>query len=142
MTGTVTSTDTHLPPNWERRLLALVGAPGTVENVRFLKAWATAEGGVAKWNPLNVTYQLSYGQSWPLAGNTSGVQNYYKPTAGICATALLLIQSVPGASFAGILGDLQAGSRKAEEIVNRNADALRVWGTGADAILRVLATTP
>lgn len=133
--------DTHRPPRWGRRLMMLAGAPDNHENLRFLGAQALAEGGVSKWNPLNVTYVLSYGQSWPLAGNSAGVQNYYKAGAGIAATYLILIQTVPGANFAHLLGDFQSGTHTAEEIAERNRTELHIWGTGADAVLHQLATT-
>jgi hypothetical protein len=45
-------TGTHLPPTWDRRLLEVLGAPATLENLKLLDAWARAEGGLARWNPL------------------------------------------------------------------------------------------
>ena len=121
---------THLPPQWKSRLLAVVNAQAVVENLRFLDAWAKAEGGDAKWNPLNTTYPLL--SSW--AYNSSKVQNYAHATDGICATAITLVQSY----YVGILGDLQAANKTAESIVERNRAEIQVWGTNPDTILAVL----
>ena len=63
------------------------------------------------------------------------MQNYWKPTAGISATALTLIQK----DYAGVLGALQAGKLTAEQIVEQNRKSFATWGTSADTILRVLA---
>jgi hypothetical protein len=125
---------THLPPNWRQRLLAVLGAPATAENLRLLDAWQRAEGGSARWNPLNSTYPLPFGES--TSYNRSSVQNYFKPTAGIAAIALTLIQS----NYTGILGALQAGKLTAEQIVAQHRDEFKTWGTNADTILRVLTS--
>lgn len=134
--------DTHCPPFFDQKLLTVLAAPRNHENLRFLGAWRECELGLAKWNPLNGTYILPYGESWPLAGNTAGVQNYFKPVAGIAATALLLIQSVPEANFAKIDGAMQAGTHTAEEIVGLCRDEISKWGTPPDHILDVLKRMP
>lgn len=123
----------HLPPRWSIRLLELLGAPLNAENLRFLAAWARAEGGAAQWNPLNTTYELPYRESWPY--NSSKVQNYWTATGGIAATALTLIQD----SFGHLLGDLQSGTYTGEQITNRNRSVIKLWGTNPDTILAVLA---
>jgi hypothetical protein len=63
------------------------------------------------------------------------VKNYWRPTAGICATALTLID----ARYSGILGDLQGGKKGAEQILKDNAAQFALWGTGSALILKVLA---
>lgn len=129
-------TQTHLPPNWKEKLLAGLGAPRTSENMRFLDAWATAEGGAAQWNPLNTTWKLP--GSWDY--NSSGVQNFPRPQWGIYATGLTLTQPASGTlTYGHIVGHLQAGSYTADQIVNDCADQIRVWGTDVDAIRAVLA---
>ncbi len=122
--------DEHLPPNWQRRLLEVVGAPITAENVRLFDAWARAEGGTARWNPLNTTYYLPGTTRY----NSVGVRNYKRPTDGVCATALTLVNGF----YDGILGALQGGKLKAHEIVERHASEFDKWGTGHANVLRFL----
>lgn len=124
---------THFPPNWIRRLLAVLGAPVTPEAVRLFSAWATAEGGNAQWNPLNTTLRLE--GSWNY--NSVGVQNYARPIIGVCATAL----TVANGYYNGILGALQGGQLTAEQIVEQHGHEFNLWGTGAANVLRVLQRT-
>lgn len=124
--------NTKFPPFWRQRLLAVVGAPRKTENLRLLEAWAEAEGGPATWNPLNTSYKLP--NSTTLSGNTSGVQNYKRPTEGVCATALTLVNGLYG----GILGDLQAGTKDAVQIVNDRSDEFRTWGSDPALIADLL----
>jgi hypothetical protein len=127
-----------LPPFWRQRLLAVLGAPANPENLRFLDAWERAEGPTADNNPLHTTYVLPWGSH---DFNSSRVQNYTQPTAGICATALTIATSHTGGklTYGGILADLQSGSRTAEEIVQRNTAEIHTWGTNPDLILKLLA---
>jgi hypothetical protein len=129
---------THLPPNWRQRVLAGVNGHGWLEGafaaeaLRLLDAWARAEGGLAQWNPLNTTLKL-YG-STPY--NAAGVQSYVRPTEGVCATVLTLVNG----HYAGILGDLQGGLKPAEQIVRDRADEFRTWGTDPGVLLAVLGS--
>jgi hypothetical protein len=120
----------HLPPQWRERLLCVVAAKAGTENMRLLAAWQRAEGGTAKWNPLNTTMPLPGSTSY----NTIGVQNYKRATEGVCAQALTLANGL----YNGILGDLQGGGKTAEEIVHDRADQLKHWGTDPHLILKVL----
>ena len=130
--GTETVTATHLPPNWQRRLLAVLGAdPGYAQGIRLLSAWQVAEGGTAKWNPLNTTYKISGSTNY----NAAGVQNYKRATEGVCATALTFVNGF----YPGIVGALQAGTATAENIVQAHAGEIRTWGTDPRTILAVLA---
>lgn len=130
--------DTHLPPQWRQRVLAGINGHGWdtgsfyPEGLRLLAAWAQAEGGTAKWNPLNTTYTLR--SSTPY--NTAGVQNYFRPTEGCCATVLTLVNG----NYNGILGDLQNGVKTAEQIVNDRATEFSRWGTDPKVILAVLGS--
>jgi hypothetical protein len=124
---------THLPLHWRYRLLRVLELPETEENLRFLQAWATAEGGTAERNPLNTTYKLPFG-SWDY--NTAGVKNYATPLQGIAATALTLDQDY----YATIRDALRPGTNTAEEIVQACRSALKTWGTNPDVILAVLKT--
>lgn len=121
---------THYPPNWIVRLLALLGAPYTASNAALMKAWGVAEGGTATWNPLNTTFHLSGSSGY----NSAGVQNYTHPIIGLCATALTLDNGF----YTGIVSDLQSGNYTPQMIVSRNAKEFDTWGTGAANILRVL----
>lgn len=122
--------NTHLPPNWRPRLLAVVGASPSLQNLRLLDAWQKAEGGEARWNPLNTKLKL-YGST---AYNTAEVQNYARPTEGVCATALTLVNGY----YPGILGDLQAGTKTAEQIVADRGAQIQTWGTDPALVMQIL----
>jgi hypothetical protein len=124
----------HYPPNWRQRLLSMIAAPITDQNLRFLRAWAMSEGGEAEWNPLNTTMPVYYFVASDY--NSAGVKNYTKATAGVCATVLTLIQG----TFLPIVGQLQAGTHTAEQIVDACELQLRVWGTNPSVIRDVLKT--
>lgn len=131
-------TNQHLPPQWRQRLLAIVNGHGwdtgqfAPESLRLLAAWAQAEGGNARWNPLNTTLKLAGSTDY----NSAGVQNYFRPTEGVCATGLTLVNG----HYNGILGDLQNGTKTAEQIVSDRADQFLVWGTSPSTIAAVLAS--
>lgn len=123
----------HLPPNWERRLIEVVGGVALQphdQRVRLLDAWAQAEGGTAAWNPLNTTFALPGSTHY----NTVGVRNYKRATEGVCATALTLVNGY----YPGILGYLQTGDGPAESCVKQHSREFDTWGTGAAAVLGVL----
>ena len=106
------------------------GARVTPENLRLLEAWQRAEGGDARWNPLNTTFDLPGATNY----NSVGVKNYPRATWGVCATALTLTNG----RYAGILGALQAAKLSAAEIVETCRDQFQTWGTNPDTILAVL----
>lgn len=124
-------TQTHLPPYWAERLCRTIGAGPGPENVRFLHAWAAAEGGTAEWNPLNTEFDLPGATNY----NTAGVKNYPRPTWGVCATVLTLTNG----NYGKIVGHLQAGTYTAEQIVDDCDAQIRTWGTNPDTIRAVLA---
>lgn len=123
---------THLPPNWERRLAVLLGVPdGRIPTtVILLSAWQRAEGGSARWNPLNTTLPLP--GSWLY--NTAGVRNYLHATQGVAATGATLANGL----YDGLLGALQSGVMSEAEIVRAHTGDVRRWGTDPDLILRLL----
>ena len=131
-------TTTHLPPQWRQRLLAIVNGHGWLtgtfypEGLRLLDAWQHAEGGTAQWNPLNTEYKLAGSTDY----NTAGVQNYVRATEGVCATGITLVNG----NYNGILGDLQVGTKTAEQIVNDRAAQFRTWGTDPTLILTLLGS--
>ncbi len=138
---------THLPDHWIEKICALLSIPGwrtgdfNHEAVRFFTAWARAEGGKAKWNPLNTTDHIedAWGHWQGTDLNSVTVANYDTPWQGIVATAATLLQS---ANFTGIVADLRAATFTAEEIVNRNSGEIHVWGTSPHLMLEVLAEIP
>jgi hypothetical protein len=110
----------------------VVGGPvDAPECDRLFDAWATAEGGFARWNALNTTYKLHGSTDY----NSAGVQNYERPTEGVCALALTLVNGL----YPGILEAVQRSHEPAEVVVRANAAEFDRWGTGARAILKVLA---
>lgn len=132
--------NTHLPPFWRQHLIAVLGGHSDAEKLRFLDAWAQAEGGNAAFNPLNTTFPLPGASDY----NSVGVKNYPRPVWGVCATAMTLTDPAPGPlTYPKLLGHLQsaAGSYTADEIVNDCADELRHWGSDPALILAVLQNT-
>ena len=130
--------DTHLPPFWREHLVAVIGGHMDAEKGRFLTAWAQAEGGTARWNPLNTTLGLPGATDY----NSAGVKNYTRPVWGVCATALTLTGPASGPLYyPHLLGHLQsaAGTYTAEQIVDDCQAEIRVWGTNPDTIRAVLA---
>ena len=125
--------DTHLPPYWRQHLLAVIGGHAGAENLRLLDAWQHAEGGTAKWNPLNTTFSLPGSTDY----NTTGVKNFPKPVWGVCATALTLTNGY----YPGILGSLQGGKLTAEQIVENNKGEFQIWGTNPQTVLAYLAVS-
>ena len=120
----------HFPILWRFRLLRAIHAKGVWQNRRLLGAWARAEGGTARYNPLNTT------QPWPGATdyNSAHVKNYPTGAAGIAATATTLVNG----HYDGIVADLRAGKKNARAIVADNAAEFDVWGTHASHILPLL----
>jgi hypothetical protein len=119
----------HLPFLWRFRLLRAIHAKGSWQNRRLLGAWARAEGGSARYNPLNTT------EPWPGATNYNsvGVKNYPSGATGIAATAATLVNG----RYPGIVRDLRDGTKDARQIVTGNAVEFHTWGTNPDTILRV-----
>lgn len=120
----------HLPFMWKFRVLRAIDAKGSWQNRRLLRAWARAEGGTARYNPLNTT------QPWPHATdyNSVHVKNYATGADGIAATARTLVNG----HYTGIVSDLRAGRKDAKRIVSDNAAEFGVWGTGASHIAALL----
>ena len=123
--------DTHYPPFWKERLLEVIGGHrADSESLRLLDAWSKAEGGTARWNPLNTTLSI-FGAT---AYNAVGVKNYKRPIDGICATAMTLDNGY----YPWILGGLQSNT-KAHEVVRLHSFEFTKWGTNPDNIARILS---
>jgi len=134
---------THLPPFWDSHLCAVLGIPKTHEAFRFLSAQQRAEGGTAKWNPLN---SKLYVDQFTLSPdyNAQGVRNYAYPAAGVCATALTFISRNEDGTlkYGRLLGLLQAGKSTAEQIVDSCQDEISGWGTDPVLMMELLKEIP
>jgi hypothetical protein len=120
----------HLPVMWRYRVERGLHAKGGGENHRLLHAWQRAEGGTARYNPLNTT------EPWKGATdyNSAGVKNYRTSWDGINATVATLLNG----RYPGIVHDMRDGRRTAEQMVAANAAEFNLWGTGAKNILKLL----
>lgn len=125
--------DTHLPVQWIDRLCGIMLIPLCPAVRQLFEAWARAEGGTARWNPLNTTLPMP--GAWLY--NSAGVRNYPFPVSGIAATAATL--ALP--YYRQLWGSLQvahANGHSARQIVEANRQAFDTWGTGADHVLAAL----
>lgn len=135
---------THLPEKWIERVCDLLEIPQNHQTLRFFTAWQRAEGGEARWNPLNTTLRLSGTVDWtdPTDYNNIGVRNFEYAIAGVCATALTFQQRTnKGLLFGGLLTSLRqakTADKTAEQLVTENESQIRLWGTDATLMLEVL----
>jgi len=136
-------TDTHIPPGWIDTVRLNLRIPWNDQTHRFFEAMARAEGGTAKWNPLNST--LTLGSQWTEAidYNEIPVRNYKYAIAGICATTLTFIQRKPDGTllYGHLLNDLQRGEKTAEQTVIDNRAQIGPpdgWGTNPELMLEIL----
>ena len=120
----------HLPVLWRYRLERALHAKGGGANHELLAAWAKAEGGTARNNPLNTT------EPWKGATdyNKAGVKNYRTGYDGIAATPATLLNG----DYGGIVRDMRNGRKAARLMVTENAAEFDTWGTGAAHILALL----
>jgi hypothetical protein len=143
--GAGTSTE-HLPSHFNQRVLQALEGKYNHQNDRFLTAWIKAEGGLAKWNPLNSTLALGGTVNWTESPdyNSIGVRNYKYAIVGVVATVLTLSQRKSDGSllYATLIADLKNGSYTAEQIVSRNSAEIKTWGTNPQTILDVLKSIP
>jgi len=109
-------------------LLNNLGLPVTAENLRFLAAWAQAEGGGATFNPFNTT------QPGGTAYNKVGVQNYASYQQGLGAT----VQTLKNGDYGPILAALKQGN---SAMAAAQAVAQTPWGTGT-LVEKVLGGSP
>ena len=119
----------HIPHLWRYRLLRKLHCPQHRANYRLFHAWARAEGGTARFNPLNTTEPFPGATDY----NSVGVKNYPTGRAGIEATYLTLTNG----HYNGIVRDMRA-HLTARQIVERNASEFDTWGTGSANILKLL----
>jgi hypothetical protein len=131
------STVDHSPPNWQDRVVVGTGGTPTHQTWRLLTAQARAEGGTAKWNPLNCTLWIQNFTELPNY-NDIPVRNYRYPDAGVCAIVLTLTQRNASGTlmFGKLKNQLQHASdgRTAEQMLAAGWDDFKVWaGTSSDA---------
>jgi len=69
-----------------KKIMSQLGAPSTVGNLLFIKAWRQMEGGGATYNPFNSTLK----KGSPSNYNTYNVQNYFSVADGVSATVSTL----------------------------------------------------
>lgn len=117
-------------PGWQQSLLRLIGAPVTRQNLRFLDAWQRAEGGSARFNPLNTTQRAPGAGSY----NSVGVRNYSSPIQGSRALATTILN--------GHYGGLVRGLRSGNTDPHRLASILGAspWGTSGALVEKVLGS--
>src|SRR5262245_31077995 len=110
-------------PDWRERILAGVGVKPTLENLRFMDAWARAEGGTATNNPFNTTQRMAGSTFYNQLGGGIGVQNYGTVQMGIDAT----VNTLTNGRYGNIIGALRKGD---SAMAAANALANSPWGTG------------
>jgi hypothetical protein len=145
--GDEATSSRHLPDHWREGVIALLKIgnwrQGVFEHqaMRFLQAWAGAEGGGADYDPLNTTNHIedAWGPWQREDYNSTGVVNFDDQFDGIVGTAATLHHSK---TFAPIVADLRAVNYSAEEIVERNEAAIKTWGTSPSLMLELLKSIP
>lgn len=111
---------------WAHDFLTAGGFPTSPENMRAIKAWAQAEGGIQNNNPLNTTQGGYAGHSI----NSVGVMNYNSYDDSIKAN----LQALNNGRYQNVIQALKQGTNA--EAVGQAVEA-SPWGTGG-GVLRVL----
>lgn len=128
----------HTWGHFAHYFLPRVGAEKSERTMLALMCWAAAEGNSAANNLFNTTLRTA--NSWTLAGNTHGVQEYRYFQEGVWANAYTLNYGARKNLYG--YGDIRAAlvrqmrPRATLEAIERSA-----WGTGGLA-LRVYDTIP
>jgi hypothetical protein len=126
-TQNVTTPGTPQGQGFAQDLLGMLGLPVTQQNVAAIDAWHQAEGGNAKFNPLNTTQGASGASNY----NSVGVKNYTSYQQGLQATA----QTLQNGHYRNILAALQAGNNAGAVA---NAVASSPWGTSGKLMFEIL----
>jgi len=116
-------------PGWQQAVLKGIGAPVTPSNIRLMNAWAQAEGGGARYNPLNTTQPAGGATDF----NGIGVKNYRSARQGIQATIQTLLNGHYGSILSGLRSSAAPG-----EIATAVGDS--PWGTSGSLIHEVLGS--
>lgn len=112
---------------YAQAILRGIGAPVNFNNVTAMLAWMQAEGGSARYNPLNTT-QPAPGAA---AYNSVGVRNYTSYQQGLSAT----LQTLRNGNYGGILAALRAGSSPYNLAA---AISHSPWGTSGSLVSSIL----
>jgi peptidoglycan hydrolase-like protein with peptidoglycan-binding domain len=112
--------------NFYKKLLEILGAPSSNENLKFLYAWRQAEGKAGKYNPFNTTHSLPGSTNF----NKVGVKNYLTIEDGLSATIKTLKNGRYSCIVDGLKNDIGAS-----EIAK--CESLHTWGTG-DLVAKVV----
>lgn len=101
------------------KILGLIKAPTTKENIKFMRAWRQAEGKGGEFNPFNTTLGMKGSTNM----NSVGVKNYQSIEDGIVATVKTLLNGRYDCIVDGLRDDIGA-----DQIAV--CDDLKTWGTG------------
>lgn len=115
---------------WAHDFLDLLGGLHCGRNADSIISWIQAEGGNARFNPLNTTQPWTGSTNY----NSVGVQNYATYQDGLHATVKTILQTDPSLGFTAIVSDLRKCARSRRTL--RDVEHSQ-WGTGGLA-LRVL----
>lgn len=118
-----------------KKLLEMLDAPTSDENLKFMYAWRQAEGAGGRHNPFNTTLKTKYSTFFNYLNKekTQGVQNYSSAKEGFQATYDTLQLKYYRCIVEGLQKD--AG---ALNIATRCKESLKTWGTG-DLVAKVLS---
>jgi hypothetical protein len=105
--------------NFYKKILELLGAPVSNENMKFLYAWRQSEGKAGKYNPFNTTWDLPGSTNF----NKAGVKNYQSIEDGLSATLKTLIKPTYSCITNGLKNDIGASSIA-------KCESLSTWGSG------------
>lgn len=132
-------TNTHTPPDFDERVLTGIKGIVNPENKLLFESWRRAEGGNAKWNPLNSTLLIS-GFTLSPDYNSIHVRNYAFEFVGIGATIITFASRNDDGTmkFGGIVSDLQKGVKTANQIASDRRIQFSTWGTDVDLLLEVI----
>jgi len=114
---------------WAQQFLRGIEAPVTKRNLLVIVSWIQAEGGTARWNPLNTTKAATGATDY----NWVGVKNYPSFTVGLAATVSTLQYGAERNLY---------GYRKIRRLLRESARPRRTlraveqseWGTGGLAL--------
>lgn len=121
-----------------QEVLKGINAPITPENLKLLIGWRQAEGGSAKHNPFNTTWNKPNSDFYNCLSKNKqgkcilGVRNYASRYDGIKAT----IDTLKQPRFKSLIDQLQSGRSTATEM-SRNQTVFGKWGT-KELIVKVI----
>jgi hypothetical protein len=110
------------------KLLEVLGAPVSEENMKFVYAWRQAEGRGGLNNPFNTTWNMPNSTTM----NSAGVRNYATPQDGMMATVKTLKNGRYDCILSGLKNDIGADNIA-------KCESLKTWGTG-DLVKKVVAS--